>query len=82
VGGSMANVLRTPKSKERVGDSSAEEPSPFNLSRIYSADKRNGKEQRGKQRTYEAFFDVVLHPRPQAFEAGERAWSQSKRRES
>jgi hypothetical protein len=38
----MANVLRTPKSKERFGGSSAEEPSPFNLSRIHSADQKYG----------------------------------------
>jgi hypothetical protein len=36
----MANVLRTPKSKDTFGDSSAEEPSPFNLSRISSADQK------------------------------------------
>jgi len=33
-GGSVANVLRTPKSKERFGDCSVDDPSPFNLSRI------------------------------------------------
>ena len=38
----MANVLRTPKSKERFGDCSVDEPSPFNLSRISSADKEDG----------------------------------------
>ncbi len=41
----MANVLRTPKSnesKERFGDCSAEVPSPFNLSRISSADNKDG----------------------------------------
>ena len=36
----MANVLRTPKSKDRLGDSLAEEPSAFNLSRMVSADQR------------------------------------------
>jgi hypothetical protein len=41
----MAKVLRTPKSKERFEYSSAEEPSPSNLSRIYSAGKRNEEEQ-------------------------------------
>lgn len=35
----MANVLRTPKSKERFGDCSVDEASPFNLSRISSAYK-------------------------------------------
>ena len=37
----MANVLRTPKSKERVGDCSVDEPSAFNLSRISSAYKED-----------------------------------------
>jgi hypothetical protein len=44
-GGSMANVLRTPKSKERFGDRSVDEPSPFNLSRISSADKEDREKQ-------------------------------------
>jgi hypothetical protein len=35
----MANVLRSPKSKVRFGDCSVDELSPFNLSRISSADK-------------------------------------------
>jgi hypothetical protein len=39
----MANVLRTPKSKDRLGGSLAEEPSPFNLSRMVSGNgKRKG----------------------------------------
>jgi hypothetical protein len=75
----MANVLRPPKSKERFRDRSVDEPSPFNLSRIFSADKEDREEQWGKQGTYEAFFDVVLHPQRQAFHAGDlslsmRAW--------
>jgi len=40
----MADVLRTPKSKERFGDCSVDEPSPFNLSRISSADKDGEKQ--------------------------------------
>jgi hypothetical protein len=67
-GGSMANVLRTPKSKERFGGGcSVDEPSPFNLSRICSAEEEGGEKQRGKQGTYEAFFDVGLRPQLQAF---------------
>jgi hypothetical protein len=40
VGGSIANVLRTPKSKDRFGGSAVEGPSPFpfNLSKMASAD--------------------------------------------
>jgi hypothetical protein len=41
----MANVLRPPKSKERFRDRSVDEPSPFNLSRIFSADKEDREEQ-------------------------------------
>jgi hypothetical protein len=36
----MANVLRTPKSKDTFEDSSAEEHSPLNLSKISSADQK------------------------------------------
>lgn len=74
----MANVLRTPKSKERFGDCSVDKPSPFKLSRISSADKEDGEKQGEKQNTYEAFFDVVPRPQPQAFHAGDlslrRTW--------
>jgi hypothetical protein len=41
----MTNVLRTPKSKERFGDCSVDEPSPFKLSRTCSADKEGGEKQ-------------------------------------
>jgi hypothetical protein len=41
----MANVLRTPKSKERFGRCSVDEPSPFNPSRISSTDKEDGEKQ-------------------------------------
>jgi len=41
----VANVLRTPKSKERFGDCTVEEPSSFNLSRIFSADKGDEEKQ-------------------------------------
>jgi hypothetical protein len=71
----MANVLRTPKSKERFGDCSVDEPSPFNLSRISSENKEDGEKQRGRQGTYEAFFGVVLHPQPQVFHAGDLSLS-------
>ena len=63
----MANVLRTPKSKERFGGCSIDEPSPFNLSRICSADEEGGEKQRGKHGTYGAFFDVGLRPQLLAF---------------
>lgn len=74
----MANVLRTPKSKERFGDRSEDKPSLFKFSRISSADKEDGEKQQRKQSTYEVFFDVVLRPQPQAFHAGDpslrRTW--------
>jgi hypothetical protein len=41
----VANVLRTPKSKERFGDCSVDDPSPFNLSRISSAGKEDVEKQ-------------------------------------
>jgi hypothetical protein len=43
----MANVLRTPKSKERFADCSVDvdEPSLFNLSRTSSADREDGERQ-------------------------------------
>lgn len=78
----MANVLRSPKSKERFGDCSVYGPSPFNLSRISSAYKGDGEKQRGKWGTYEASFHVVQHPQPRVFHAGNlsvivRAFGQS-----
>jgi len=55
----MANVLRTPKSKDRPGGWPAEEPSPFNLSRMVSA-VQNGKIFRGEMRDEQ----TELHTKP------------------
>jgi hypothetical protein len=46
----MGNVLRAPKSKDRFGGgSAAEELSPFNLSRMASADQKWDKDKKKKR---------------------------------